>query len=71
MRPAVQRHGQDARDSGFADAAMAAEDVAVGDAPLLEGVQQGAGDVILADDVAEELGTIFASQNLIGHLSNR
>ena len=31
---AVQRHGHDAGDGGFADAAMAGEDVAVGDAVL-------------------------------------
>ena len=68
---AVERHGQDAGDGGFADAAVAAEDVAVGDAPLLERVQQGAGDVLLPDDVAEELGAVFAGENLIGHLSNR
>ena len=35
---AVQGHGHDAGDGGFADAAVAAEDVAVGDAVLAEGV---------------------------------
>ena len=34
LRPAIQRHRQNARDGGLADAAMAAEDVAVGDASL-------------------------------------
>ena len=60
LRPAVQRHRQNARDGGFADAAMSAEDVAVGDALLLDGVLQGAGDVVLADDVGELLGPVFA-----------
>ena len=39
---------------------MAAEDVAVGDALLLQGVQQGARHVVLSDDVGEALGTVFA-----------
>ena len=64
---AVQRHGQDAGDGGFADAAMAAEDVAVGDAVLGERVHQGHGDVVLSDDVGEALGTVFAGEYLVGH----
>ncbi len=57
---AVERHGQDAGDGGLADAAVAGEDVAVGDAVLGERVHQGHGDVILPDDVGEALGTILA-----------
>ena len=57
---AVQGHGQDAGDGGFADAAMAAEDVAVRDAVLGERIHQGHGDVVLSDDVGEALGTVFA-----------
>ena len=57
----------DARDGGFADAAMAGEDVAVRDAVLGEGVQQGARDVVLAGHVGKALRTIFSGQNLITH----
>ena len=60
LRAAVQRHGQNARDGGLADAAMPAEDVAVRDALLLDGVLQGAGDVVLPDNVSELLGPVFA-----------
>ena len=64
---AIQRHGQDARDGGLADAAMAAENVAVGGASLLDGVLQGAGNVLLPDDLGEFLRTVFAGQNLVAH----
>jgi hypothetical protein len=59
-RAAIQRHGEDARNRSFADAAVSAEDVAMGDALLLDGVLQGAGHVLLTDDVGELLGPIFA-----------
>ncbi len=59
-RAAVERGGEDARDGGLADAAMAGEDVAVGDAVLGERVEQGAGDVVLPDDVREELRAVLA-----------
>ena len=64
---AVQRHGQDARDGGLADAAVAGEDVTVGDAVLGERMHQSHSDVVLSDDVGEALGTIFASEYLVGH----
>jgi hypothetical protein len=57
---AVERRGKDARDGRLADAAMAGEDVAVGDAVLRECVEQRAGDVVLPDDVGEELGAVLA-----------
>ena len=65
---AVERHGQDAGDGGFADAAVAGKDVAVGDAVLGEGVGQGAGDVVLAGDVRKTLRTVFSRQYLIAHV---
>ena len=65
---AVEGHGQDAGDGGFADAAVAGEDVAVRDAVLGERVEQRAGDVVLADDVGEERGAVFAGENLVRHL---
>ena len=67
LRPAIQRHRQNARDGGLADAAMPAEDVAVGDALLLDGILQRAGDVLLPDHVGELLWTVFARQNLVTH----
>ena len=70
-RAAVQRHRQDARDRRLADAAMAAEDVAMGDALLRDGILQGAGDVFLADDVGEFLRPVFARQDLIAHRNYR
>ncbi len=67
LRLAIQRHRQDARDGGFADAAMAAEDVSVRDAPLPNGVLQGAGDVLLPDDLGEFLWPVFAGKDLVAH----
>ncbi len=66
-RAAVQRHRQNARDGGLADAAMSAENVAVGGASLLDGVFQGAGDVVLPDDFGEFLRAVFAGQDLVAH----
>ena len=39
---------------------MPGEDVTVGDAVLGERVEQGAGDVVLSDDVGEALGAVLA-----------
>ncbi len=66
-RAAIQRHGQNARHRGLADPAMAAEDVAVRGAALLDGVFQSAGDVLLPDDLGKFLRAIFARQDLIAH----
>src|SRR5579863_2909951 len=64
---AVQSHCQDAGDGGLADASVSAEDVPVGGASLLDGVLEGAGDVLLSDDLGELLRTVFASQNGVTH----
>src|SRR5208337_4759407 len=64
---AVERHGQNAGDGGFPDAAMAAEDVTVGGSSLLNGVLQRARDVLLSDDLGEFLGTVFARQDGVTH----
>ena len=48
-------------------AAMSAEDIAVRDAPLRDGVLQGTSDVLLPDHLGELLWPIFARQNLITH----
>ncbi len=59
-RPAVQRHGQDARHGGLADPAMPAEDVPVRRPSLLDGILQGAGNMFLPDDLGELLRTVLA-----------
>ena len=64
---AIEGHGQDAGDGGFADAAVAGKDVAVGDALLGEGVDEGAGDVVLAGYIRKALRTVFACQYLVSH----
>ena len=64
---AIQGHGQNAGDGGLADAAVAAEDIAVRDAFLRDGVLEGAGDVLLSDDLGEFLRTVFAGQDGVTH----
>ncbi len=66
---AIEGARQDARDGGFADAAVAGEDVAMRDAVLGERVEQRAGDVVLADDVGEARGAVLAGEDLVGHLA--
>ncbi len=46
---------------------MPAEDVPVGSASLFESVLQGAGNVLLSDNLGEFLRTIFARQDGIAH----
>src|ERR1700739_1492061 len=46
---------------------MAAEDIAVGGASLLDGVLEGAGDVFLSDDLGELLRTVLAGQDGVAH----
>lgn len=46
---------------------MAAEDVAVRSASLLQSILQGAGNVLLSDNFGELLRTIFARQDGIAH----
>src|SRR5664280_1148748 len=67
LRLAIQRHRQNTRDGRLANAAVAAKDVAVGDASLRDGILQRAGDVFLPDHLGELLWTVFARQNLITH----
>src|ERR1700758_3167055 len=64
---AVQRHRQNTRDSGLADSAVSAEDVAVGGASLLNGILKRAGDVFLADDLGKFLRTVFSGQDSVTH----
>ena len=55
-----KRHGQDARDGGFADSAVAAEDIAMRYPLLFERIAQSAGHMVLPDNIREALRTVFA-----------
>ena len=46
---------------------MAAKDVPVRNALLLDGILERAGNVFLPDDIGELLWTIFAGENLVAH----
>src|ERR1700739_998371 len=70
LSTAIQGLGKDAGDGGFANAAVAGKDIAVGDAVLRERVQQCTCDVVLAGYVGKALRTIFASQYLVTHAIN-
>jgi hypothetical protein len=48
-----------------------AEDVPVGHTLLFESVAEGAGHVLLAGDIREALGTVFAGENLVRHKEGR
>src|SRR5271165_273825 len=64
---AVQSHGQNAGDGGFANAAMSGKDVPVGKPVLRQGVDERARDMVLAGNVREALRTVFSRQNLVAH----
>ena len=68
--PAIKSLGQDAGNRGFADAAVAREDVAMGNAVLRKRIQQRPRDVVLPGDVGKLLGPIFPCQNLVTHPIN-
>ena len=57
---AVECHRQNACDRRLANAPVAAEDVAVRDASLGEGVHERYGDVVLSRDICEALGTVLS-----------
>ena len=61
---AQQRLGKQARRGGLARAARAAEQVGVADLILLDGVFDGALDLLLTHHVLEDLRTVFAVQRL-------
>src|SRR5579864_2331713 len=66
-RAAVQRHGQNARHRSLADSPVAAKDVTMGNALLLDGVLQSASDVLLSDHFRKALRTVLARQDLVSH----
>ena len=67
FRAAVQRHCQDSRNGRFADTPVAAENVPVGDALLLDGILQRASDMVLPNHIGELLRTVFSGKDLIAH----
>jgi hypothetical protein len=66
---AIEALGENAGDGGLARAARPDEEVGVGDALLGNGVGQGLGDVLLADDVLEPLRAVFARYDLVRHVN--
>ena len=63
---AVERLGDDARRRGLAHAAHAREDEGMREPAPLEGVGEGAHHRLLADEVGEAAGPVFARQYAIG-----
>src|SRR5205085_1572395 len=53
---AVQTTGNDARDGGLARTTLSGEDVAMSNAPLLDGILERGADVLLADQLRELCG---------------
>ncbi len=69
---AVQAARQNARDGGFAGAALARKNVAVRDALLRDGVFERGLDVFLADQLRKRLRPVFPGDDLIhGRIERR
>ena len=64
---AVEGFGEDPRRRSLADPARAGEEKGMVHPPRLDGVGQGAADMLLADQVSESLGAPFAGQYQIRH----
>ena len=62
----VQRAGENARGGGLADAAHAGQDPGLRNAPGFERVRNGADHGVLADQILETGGAVFARQHAIG-----
>ena len=62
---AVEGLGQDAGRRGLARAPGPAQQVGVGDGAVSYGVAQGGGDVVLAADLAEALGSVAPVERLV------
>ena len=62
----IETPGQNARRRGFADASNACEHPGLRDAAGLERIRQGADHRLLADQILERAGAVFAGQNPIG-----
>ncbi len=57
---AIQRHSENARDGRLADATMAAEDITMRNALLLDGIFQGTGHVFLPNHLRKTLRPVLA-----------
>ena len=67
IRPgAVQGPGEDTGGGGFAGAAHAGEHEGMGDTLHGKGIAQGTHQPVLADQIIEPGGTVFAGQNAVG-----
>ena len=62
---AIQAARQNARDGGFAGAALARKDVAVRDAAAANGVLERGPDVLLADQLGKRLRPVFPGDDLV------
>ena len=62
----IEGAGENARSRGFADAAHAGQDIGLMDAARGEGVGERPDHRLLADEVLEPLGAVFARENAIG-----
>src|SRR2546426_4174604 len=65
--PAIQSHGQNARHRRFPNPAVPAKDVAVRRPPLLNGILERAGNMLLPDYLGKFLRTVLTRQDLIAH----
>src|SRR5436190_2238172 len=61
----IERTGEDAGGRGLPDAAHAGQDPGLRNAPALERVRDGAHHRVLADQVGEGRGTVFARKHAV------
>jgi hypothetical protein len=64
---AVQSRSKDSRHRGLSNPAMPAEDIAMGRSPLLDGILERPGNVLLSNHLGEPLWTVFAGQDGVTH----
>ena len=63
----IQRLRKDAGGRGFPDAARANEKIGLREALRVNGILQGAGDVVLPDNLGEGLRTVFSGEHTVTH----
>ena len=64
----IEGAGENARGRGLADAAHAGQNIGLVDAVEVEGVRQRADHRLLADQILEARGAVFAGKDAIGRL---
>ena len=64
---AIQRHGENTRERGLANATRPNEEVRMRDAILRNGIGECARDVILPHDVVKRLGAPLPRKDFVGH----